>query len=173
MRTGAPPCGETGHQRQLTLKGGRGGWWRAEEEQTPAIRVQMVIELTRQKRKPKIWRGDKQILDGKTVRDILADWKHNHESWMNAWSQETWRSKGSKAHVYERSRFKTFLFQMVGCEPLVKFWLHVQASWDTLRIFHSVYSQCSHLSNDDKIKQAVDLVREECEHSDTADAVRR
>lgn len=130
------------------------------EEQMPHLRLQTIIDLTRQKRQP-YDRSSDQVLEDEQVQTIISDWKTNHSAWMNETAQsDRVQSKKRKSwHHRKRDRFRTFLYQMAGCYELVIFWLYVPASWRTLRIFYSIYAEESTLSKTKRCRMAVNSVR--------------
>ena len=69
-----------------------------------------------------------------------------------------------KKREWTRSRFRNFLFKIVGSYQLVVFWLYVKASWSTLRIFKQVFGEegsgAKKEKAKDKMKRAIRLVRE-------------
>ena len=80
---------------------------------------------------------------------------------MNQSSQNEWfRVRKGKRHEFERTRFRTFLFQMCGSCELVKFWLRVEPSWHSLNIFHDILERHPNYSNDTQLEMAVQRMQE-------------
>ena len=77
---------------------------------------------------------------------------------------EWYRTKHSERHEFERKRFRNFLFKMCGCYDLVIFWLRVQASWISLRIFREVFGEERIVAGQEetkiKMNRAVEAVRD-------------
>ena len=108
-----------------------------EEPQSASIRLETLIKVTEQRRSKWIQKPN-DILPEEILKSLLDEWKADYKAWMNLSSQYEWyRIKHSKRE-WLRTRFRNFLFKMCGCYDLVIFWLRVQASWMSLRIFKEV-----------------------------------
>jgi len=100
-----------------------------------------VIKLTEQRRSKWIQKPN-DILPEEILKSLLDEWKADYKAWMNQSSQDEWyRALHSKRREFERKRFRNFLFKMCGCYDLVIFWLRVQASWTSLRIFREAFDE--------------------------------
>ena len=112
-----------------------------EEEQPAHIRLEIMIKLTEHRRSKWI-RRKYDILSEETLQELLQEWKDDYSAWMNRAAQARWhRIKPKKRHEFERTRFRNFLFKMCGCYEFVIFWLRVQASWTSLRIFQDAFGK--------------------------------
>ena len=110
-----------------------------EEVQAPHIRLETLIKVTEQRRSKYI-KNPNDILPEHTLKILHDEWKDDYKAWMNRSSQARWNSTHPrKRHEYQRTRFRTFLFQMCGSYDLVMFWLRVQASWTSLCIFQEAF----------------------------------
>jgi hypothetical protein len=110
-----------------------------EEVQPPHIRLETLIKVTEQRRSKYI-KNPNDILPEHTLKILHDEWKDDYKAWMNRSSQARWNSTHPrKRHEYQRTRFRTFLFQMCGSYDLVMFWLRVQASWTSLCIFQEAF----------------------------------
>ena len=135
-----------------------------DEDTPPHIRLQTLINLTEQKRSNWIINTN-DILPDETFKLLYDDWKDDYESWMNESAQNEWWSvPETKRHEWTRSRFRNFLFKIVGSYQLVVFWLYVKASWSSLRIFRQVFAEegsgAKKEKAKDKMKRAIRLVRD-------------
>ena len=135
-----------------------------DEEQPAHIRLQTLINLTEKKRSNWIVNTD-DILPDATFKVLYDNWKDDYESWMNESAQNQWWSvPKKKRHDWTRSRFRNFLFKIVGSYELVVFWLYVKASWSSLDIFKQVFAEegsgAKKEKAEDKMKRAIRLVRD-------------
>ena len=130
------------------------------ERQSACSRLETAIKVTVQRRSRYVQNPD-DILSEDTVGKLLKQWKDDYRSWMNQASQRDWyRLEVEERHVFERTRFRVFLWKMCGHYDLVRFWLRVPASWMSLRIFKQVYVDGDPWTSDNtKMKRAVQAVR--------------
>ena len=81
-------------------------------------------------------------------------------------SQLEWhKTEYSKRRTFERSRFRTFLFKMLGSYDLVIFWLRVPASGHSLHIFRKHFEMtatacCAYPQKEDRMNEAVEAFRQ-------------
>ena len=135
-----------------------------DEKPEPAhLRLETAIRLTEQRRSNYIEKPS-DVLSEATPKTIIADWKGEYRTWMNASSQaQWWKTPANKRHDFVHARFRNFLFKICGCVEIVKFWLRVHASSATLCIFKSIFcderSGASTETNTDKVNGAVKQVQ--------------
>lgn len=132
--------------------------------QTPRMRLQTLISITRAKRER--WRRNHDdILPEKTMKHLLHDWRRDYRSWMSEAAQATWharsteRTRQDKSLRVAKNRFQAFLFQMCGSYHLVLFCLRVDPSWHNLSIFRQVFENESMYTREQKLMMAVHAVR--------------
>ena len=133
--------------------------------ETPSNRLQTVVQLTQQRRSRWVESPD-EILSEENLKGLLAEWKDDWESWMCPSSQLEWhKTEYSKRRTFERSRFRTFLFKMLGSYDLVIFWLRVPASGHSLHIFRKHFEMtaaacCAYPQKEDRMNEAVEAFRQ-------------
>ena len=110
------------------------------ERQPPILRLETFIRLTKERRS-EVTKDPDEILSFDTVERIIAAWRKNWWSWMlgEETKKKWWDTWGDKREDFEKCRFRTFIFQMCGSRNLLKFWLHVPASYSTLVIFQHCF----------------------------------
>lgn len=132
-----------------------------EEPQPASIRLETLLEVTKQRRSKWIQKTN-DILSEEILKSILDEWKADYKAWMNQSSQDEWhRTKYAKRHDFERKRFRNFLFKMCGCYELVIFWLRVPANWISLRIFWDAFNE-ERIGVVNRAVEAVRDVNESC-----------
>ena len=150
--------------RLTLLLTGRVTYLAAQVNQTPRMRLQTLMTLTRAKRAR--WRRNHDdILSEKTMKQLLHRWRRDYRSWMSEAAQATWharsteRTRQDKSLRFAKNRFQVFLFQMCGSYHLVLFCLRVDPSWHNLSIFHQVFQNESIYTKEEKLMMAVHAVR--------------
>ena len=147
-------------QCKLLVTGKLSSLCQYEEKQLPHIRLQTVLMITQEKRKPWI-QNLEDVLPGEKVGQIISAWRDDYQSCMHADNQEQLRllTDQQERHHKLRGRFRTFLFQMCGCYDLIIFFLHVKPSWCSLAIFHEIYTKEMQYKGFERINMAVRKIK--------------
>ena len=82
------------------------------------------------------------ILEEDKLEAILHRWKYDYKQWMRPETlQHSWTLSQQKWQQFLRTRFRSHLFQIVGCYELVVFFIVAPFSNDNLLVFRHYASE--------------------------------
>ena len=120
-----------------------------EQPQAPFIKLNILLALANSRRAKYITEEDDILTDAQYTA-LHHEWMHEDwQSWMDEKSQEEWckryrnrkeNIKGNGLHVWTRTRFRTFMWQIAGSLELLQFFLYVPQSYQNFCIFHAIFS---------------------------------
>ena len=118
-----------------------------EEHQAVDLRLEAFLRVTQRKRQPYVTAtaNTMHVLRDEEFQELYRNWQDDYSSWMNQRAQDKWFElrSGNARQQFERTRFRTFLHQMVGSFDFVRLCLYAPLTSQTFAFFRKFYGSKS------------------------------